>query len=103
MWVDLAHDELAMVDYSRTGRILLVSDDPATLRSVEAAGERCSCRLLRTTTASAAAWLDEPGGFEGLFLAVTPANLADALPLLGHLADAGEDAGFRSWSAHPPG
>jgi hypothetical protein len=78
----LAHDELAMVDYARAARLLLLADEPASRGSIEASAERLACRVFPIRMADGAAWLSDDGSFDGVVLDVTRDNVDVAEPLL---------------------
>jgi hypothetical protein len=84
----LAHDDLAMVDYASAARLLLLSDDDAVIREVQAAAERLACRILARPLAAAAEHLNEGGSFDAVFVSIGAKSLPDAL--LTQLDDAGD-------------
>jgi protein-L-isoaspartate O-methyltransferase len=83
----LAHDDLAMVDYASAARLLLLSDDDAVTREVQAAAERLACRILARPLAAASEHLNEGGSFDAVFVSIGAETLPDAL--LTQLNDAG--------------
>jgi hypothetical protein len=79
---NLAHDDLAMVDYARATRLLLLADDAETRRSVEAAADPASVRIVPAALAGAADRLENDSGFDALFLSITHQDAASVETLL---------------------
>lgn len=77
---DLAHDELAMVDYARSPRLLLIADDPWTLRSVEGAADAAGCRLIHAPLAETGERIADARAYDAIYLHV---DREDAEQLLG--------------------
>jgi hypothetical protein len=72
---NLAHDELAMVDYARAARLLLLADNAEKRSSVEAAAELAGCRVI---AASISGWNGDVAGFDAIFVGLDTASQQDA-------------------------
>lgn len=80
MGSNLAHDRLAMVDYTCASRLLLLADDTDRRRSVSRAAEAASFRVVQAPLAGASEQLGDASPFDAIFLRVTNASReADAV------------------------
>ena len=68
---NLAHDELATLDYARAARLLLMADDAEKRTSVEAAAELAGCRVVAT---SLSGWDGQVANFDAVFLGIEAAS-----------------------------
>ncbi|HEX8400656.1 MAG TPA: MarR family transcriptional regulator [Allosphingosinicella sp.] len=97
---NLAHDELAMVDYTRSARLLLLSDDPETQGWALAAAEQAYCRTFSSSLPAGDEILASQDGFDAIVLGVSADNMSAAHPILRKLAAGGE--GDRRWIVQSP-
>jgi hypothetical protein len=82
---NLAHDELAMVDYARAARLLLLADNAEKRTSIEAAAQLAGCRVVAVPLEG---WDGETAGFDAVFLGIEDAS-HDSAEILNRFAGEG--------------
>lgn len=84
----LAHDDLAMVDYTRVARLLLLADDAPANRSLKSVADAASCRIFEAPLAEAAQHLANLGAFDAMFVSLTAESKREAGAVLDMLKPA---------------